>query len=78
LAYISPAKRLFGNNLVDDPKKIAINYMKGYFLVDLFDVLPLPQVYFFQSHHAVVKSPQKPKVVRRKHINTFFVQAVRF
>lgn len=30
--------------LVDHPKKIALNYLKGYFLIDFFVVLPLPQV----------------------------------
>ena len=30
--------------LVDHPKKIALNYICGYFFIDLFVVLPLPQV----------------------------------
>lgn len=31
-------------DLVDHPKKIARHYLFGYFLIDLFVVLPLPQV----------------------------------
>ncbi|WVZ15726.1 hypothetical protein V8G54_013292, partial [Vigna mungo] len=31
------------------PKKIALHYLKGYFLFDLFVVFPLPQVNFFLS-----------------------------
>jgi len=34
-------------DLVDHPKKIALHYLKGYFLIDLFVVFPLPQVMFF-------------------------------
>jgi len=36
-------------DLVDDPKKIAVRYLQSYFLLDLFVVLPLPQVNFFSS-----------------------------
>ncbi|CAK9182569.1 unnamed protein product [Ilex paraguariensis] len=45
LAYVAPESRVVGaGDLVDHPKKIALNYLKGYFLIDLFVVLPLPQV----------------------------------
>lgn len=48
LAYISPESRVVGaGDLVDDPKKIVVHYLKGYFILDLFVVLPLPQVNFF-------------------------------
>ncbi|KAG5021444.1 hypothetical protein JHK85_017786 [Glycine max] len=44
LAYVSPESRVVGaGDLVDHPKKIALNYLKGYFFIDLFVVLPLPQ-----------------------------------
>ncbi|KAL0417313.1 UNVERIFIED_CONTAM: putative cyclic nucleotide-gated ion channel 20, chloroplastic [Sesamum latifolium] len=44
LAYVAPESRVMGaGDLVDDPKKIARNYFFGYFLIDLFVVLPLPQ-----------------------------------
>ncbi|KAL8142749.1 hypothetical protein V2J09_015781 [Rumex salicifolius] len=45
LAYVAPETRVVGaGDLVDDPKKIAIHYIKGYFFLDLFSVLPLPQI----------------------------------
>ncbi|WCJ34744.1 cyclic nucleotide gated channel 19 [Euphorbia peplus] len=45
LAYIAPESRVIGTGeLVDDPKKIARQYLCGYFAVDLFIVLPLPQI----------------------------------
>jgi cyclic nucleotide gated channel len=31
-------------DLVDEPKKIAVHYLRGHFLLDFFVVLPLPQV----------------------------------
>ncbi|XP_057812390.1 probable cyclic nucleotide-gated ion channel 20, chloroplastic [Salvia miltiorrhiza] len=45
LAYVAPESRSAGSgDLVDDPKKIARNYLRGYFVVDFFVVLPLPQI----------------------------------
>ncbi|XVE57208.1 hypothetical protein DITRI_Ditri04bG0073000 [Diplodiscus trichospermus] len=45
LAYIAPESRVVGAGvLVDHPKKIAVNYLRGYFFLDLFLVLPLPQI----------------------------------
>jgi len=45
LAYVAPESRVVGaGDLVDHPKKIALNYLSGYFLIDFFVVLPLPQV----------------------------------
>lgn len=45
LAYVAPESRVVGaGDLVDHPKKIAINYLSGYFALDFFIVLPLPQV----------------------------------
>ncbi|XP_062030309.1 probable cyclic nucleotide-gated ion channel 20, chloroplastic [Rosa rugosa] len=45
LAYVAPESRVVGaGELVDHPKKIALNYLKGYFLIDFFVVLPLPQI----------------------------------
>ncbi|CAN0902221.1 Probable cyclic nucleotide-gated ion channel 20, chloroplastic [Linum grandiflorum] len=45
LAYIAPESRVVGaGELVDHPKKIAMNYIRGCFFVDLFIVLPLPQI----------------------------------
>ncbi|XP_042393069.1 probable cyclic nucleotide-gated ion channel 20, chloroplastic isoform X2 [Zingiber officinale] len=45
LAYVAPESRVIDiGDLVDQPKKIALNYLRGYFFLDLFVVLPLPQV----------------------------------
>ncbi|KAF3438350.1 hypothetical protein FNV43_RR21112 [Rhamnella rubrinervis] len=45
LAYVAPESRVIGaGELVDHPEKIALNYLRGYFLIDLFIVLPLPQI----------------------------------
>ncbi|RDY01516.1 putative cyclic nucleotide-gated ion channel 20, chloroplastic, partial [Mucuna pruriens] len=48
LAYVSPESRVVGaGDLVDHPKKIALNYLRRYFLFDLFVVFPLPQIMIF-------------------------------
>ncbi|XP_071901936.1 probable cyclic nucleotide-gated ion channel 20, chloroplastic [Coffea arabica] len=45
LAYVAPESRVVGaGDLVDHPKKIAIHYLSGYFVIDFFVVLPLPQI----------------------------------
>ncbi|XP_042407608.1 probable cyclic nucleotide-gated ion channel 20, chloroplastic isoform X1 [Zingiber officinale] len=45
LAYVAPESRVVGaGDLVDQPKKIALNYLYGYFFLDFFILLPLPQV----------------------------------
>ncbi|GMJ02678.1 CYCLIC NUCLEOTIDE-GATED CHANNEL 20, cyclic nucleotide gated channel 20 [Hibiscus trionum] len=45
LAYIAPESRVVGaGELVDHPTKIAFNYLGGYFFLDFFVVLPLPQI----------------------------------
>ncbi|KAG6423940.1 hypothetical protein SASPL_114348 [Salvia splendens] len=44
LAYVAPESRVAGSgDLVDDPKLIARNYLRGCFAIDFFIVLPLPQ-----------------------------------
>ncbi|PON80560.1 Ion transport domain containing protein [Parasponia andersonii] len=45
LAYVAPKSRVVGaGEIVEQPKKIALNYLKGYFFIDLFVVLPLHQL----------------------------------
>lgn len=45
LAYVAPESRVVGTgDLVDQPKKIAVHYLRGFFALDLFVLLPLPQV----------------------------------
>lgn len=49
-AFIAPSSRVFGRGeLVIDPKEIANRYIHRYFFVDLFSVLPLPQVWMIQT-----------------------------
>ncbi|XP_051136434.1 probable cyclic nucleotide-gated ion channel 20, chloroplastic isoform X2 [Andrographis paniculata] len=48
LAYIAPESRVVGaGELIDDPKKIAVNYLSRYFIFDFFAALPLPQIIIF-------------------------------
>ncbi|XP_057546477.1 cyclic nucleotide-gated ion channel 1 [Amaranthus tricolor] len=43
--FIAPSSRVFGRGvLVEDGKEIAKRYMSSYFWIDIFAVLPLPQV----------------------------------
>lgn len=55
-AYIAPSSRVFGRGeLVIDPQEIAARYIRRYFFVDLFSVLPAPQVcidQYYNSKHA--------------------------
>ncbi|XP_058067862.1 probable cyclic nucleotide-gated ion channel 14 isoform X2 [Magnolia sinica] len=45
LAYVAPCSRVFGRGeLVMDSKKIASRYLRSDFFIDLFAMLPLPQV----------------------------------
>ncbi|OWM62684.1 probable cyclic nucleotide-gated ion channel 20, chloroplastic isoform X3 [Punica granatum] len=45
LAYIAPELRVVGaGDLVNNPKEIALNYLQGYFFIDLFIAIPLPQI----------------------------------
>ncbi|XP_020096926.1 cyclic nucleotide-gated ion channel 1-like [Ananas comosus] len=43
--FIAPSSRVFGRGvLVEDPAAIAKRYISSYFIIDIFAVLPLPQV----------------------------------
>ncbi|KAL0689324.1 hypothetical protein Bca4012_089002 [Brassica carinata] len=45
LAYVARESTVVGaGQLVDRPKKIALHYFRGYFIVDLIIVMPFPQV----------------------------------
>ncbi|KAL9684412.1 hypothetical protein QQ045_021848 [Rhodiola kirilowii] len=48
VAYISRGSQAVGSGvLVGDPKKIALKYLREWFFIDLFVVLPLPQIVTF-------------------------------
>ncbi|XP_024641834.1 probable cyclic nucleotide-gated ion channel 20, chloroplastic isoform X1 [Medicago truncatula] len=50
LAYTSPLFNVVGaGELVDNPKKIALNYLKNYFFFDLLAASPLPQIILANS-----------------------------
>lgn len=50
-AYIAPSSRVFGRgDLVTDPKKIAIRYLRKDFWLDLLAVLPIPQLNAVTRH----------------------------
>ena len=52
LAFVSPESRVVGaGDLVDNPRKIAQNYLSGFFPLDLFIVLPLPKIMFQPVYH---------------------------
>ncbi|CAL5442538.1 unnamed protein product [Camellia sinensis] len=64
LAYVAPESRVVGaGELVDHPKKIALNYLFGYFLLDLFIVLPLPQVQVLVMKFAICNEEAKGKAI---------------
>ncbi|XP_027348202.1 probable cyclic nucleotide-gated ion channel 20, chloroplastic [Abrus precatorius] len=45
LAYVAPESRVVGaGEVVEHPKKIALNYLRGYLVIDIFNVMPVPQV----------------------------------
>ena len=48
---MAPESRVVGaGEVVEHPKKIALNYLTGYFLIDIFNVIPLPQASIFLKH----------------------------
>ncbi|KAK9714311.1 hypothetical protein RND81_06G085600 [Saponaria officinalis] len=45
LAYVAPESRVVGSgDLVSHPTKIALHYFTGFFIIDFFAVLPVPQI----------------------------------
>ncbi|KAK1263365.1 hypothetical protein QJS04_geneDACA017502 [Acorus gramineus] len=58
LAYVAPESRVVGaGDLVDEPKKVAAHYLRGFFPFDAFVVLPLPQVMIWVVLPEFVASP---------------------
>ncbi|KAL3622379.1 putative cyclic nucleotide-gated ion channel 7 [Castilleja foliolosa] len=67
-AFIAPSSRVFGRGeLVIDPKEIADRYIHRYFFVDLFSVLPLPQIvvwrFLHQAHDSDVLGTKRALVI---------------
>jgi cyclic nucleotide gated channel len=53
-AYVAPSSRVFGTGeLVIDPMRIAIRYLKSYFVMDFFALLPLPQIVVWRYLHTL-------------------------
>ncbi|URD92956.1 cyclic nucleotide-gated ion channel [Musa troglodytarum] len=49
-AYVAPSSRVFGRGeLVMDPKRIAMRYLKSDFIIDLAAALPLPQILIWSA-----------------------------
>uniref|UniRef100_A0ACD5ZQX4 Uncharacterized protein n=1 Tax=Avena sativa TaxID=4498 RepID=A0ACD5ZQX4_AVESA len=45
MAYVDPESRVVGTgDMIDDPRKVAMRYLRGAFVLDMILVLPLPQV----------------------------------
>ncbi|KAF8014594.1 hypothetical protein BT93_H0420 [Corymbia citriodora subsp. variegata] len=54
LAYVAPETRVVGvGDLVDDPKRIFLHYLRGYFFIDLLVAIPLPQILIFHARDAI-------------------------
>ncbi|KEH26823.1 cyclic nucleotide gated channel protein [Medicago truncatula] len=72
LAYINPEYKGIGAaDLVDHPTRIAHNYLKGYFFIDLFVASPLPQIMILLSLGSLVAHNTKnllPLVISLQYI----------
>ncbi|KAL6844048.1 hypothetical protein ACP4OV_025721 [Aristida adscensionis] len=63
-AYVAPSSRVFGSGeLVIDPMLIAMRYFKSYFIMDLFALLPLPQIVAWRY----LQRPDGADVLRTKN-----------
>ncbi|XP_033148408.1 probable cyclic nucleotide-gated ion channel 3 [Brassica rapa] len=63
--FIAPSSRGFGRGeLVQSSKKIAVRYLKSYFIIDVLSILPIPQVVVL----AVVPSMSRPASLVTKEL----------
>ncbi|KAJ0579834.1 putative cyclic nucleotide-binding domain, Ion transport domain, rmlC-like jelly roll [Helianthus annuus] len=63
-AYVAPNSRVFGRgDLVMDPRKIALRYLRTTFAVDLAAALPLPQLFIW----FVIPAVQSPTAAHANH-----------
>ncbi|XP_058108459.1 probable cyclic nucleotide-gated ion channel 20, chloroplastic isoform X2 [Magnolia sinica] len=82
LAYIAPESRVVGaGDLVDHPKKIALHYLCGYFLLDIFVVLPLPQIMIiviFPKYLVSSRANDAKNLLRATVILNYIPRIIRF
>lgn len=79
LAYIAPESRVVGaGDLVDDPREIAHHYIFGYFLVDLFVVLPLPQIMIWVLRNGRTKANYAKNLLRVTVLLQYVPRMIRF
>uniref|UniRef100_A0A1J3J5H4 Putative cyclic nucleotide-gated ion channel 19 n=2 Tax=Noccaea caerulescens TaxID=107243 RepID=A0A1J3J5H4_NOCCA len=68
LAYVSPESRIVGaGQLVDQPRKIASNYIRGKFFLDLFIVIPIPQImilWIIPAHLGTLRTESERNTIR--------------
>ncbi|CAH2053451.1 unnamed protein product [Thlaspi arvense] len=68
LAYVAPESRIVGaGQLVDHPRKIARNYIRGKFFLDLFIVLPIPQImilWIIPAHLGTARAESEKNIIR--------------
>ncbi|CAH8260863.1 unnamed protein product [Arabidopsis lyrata] len=68
LAYVAPESRIVGaGQLVDHPRKIARHYFQGKFFLDLFIVLPIPQImilWIIPAHLGTRREEYEKQIIR--------------
>ncbi|XP_018433123.2 putative cyclic nucleotide-gated ion channel 19 [Raphanus sativus] len=76
MAYVAPESRIVGaGQLVDHPRKIALNYLRGKFFLDMFIVLPIPQIMILSilpAHLGTSTAGSERHIIR----STFLVQYI--
>ncbi|CAH8331223.1 unnamed protein product [Eruca vesicaria subsp. sativa] len=76
MAYVAPESRIVGaGQLVDHPRKIACNYLRGKFLLDMFIVLPIPQIMILSilpPHLGTSTAGSERNIIR----STFLIQYI--
>ncbi|KAF8045426.1 hypothetical protein N665_4951s0001, partial [Sinapis alba] len=63
--FIAPSSRGFGRGeLIESPTKIAMRYLKSYFIIDVLSILPIPQVVVL----AIVPTMDRPASLVTKEL----------
>nr|VDD46059.1 unnamed protein product [Brassica oleracea] len=77
LAYVAPESRIVGaGQLVDHPRKIAHNYFRGKFFLDLLIVLPMPQIMILSMLPAHLGSTPRSEFERNRIRIVFLCQYI--